>query len=275
MRITTLIENSAHPMDAVLEVEHGLSFFIEYQGHVLMSDLGATAAFAENAVLLGVDLALVEAVTISHHHYDHGGGLARFIMENAQADVYLRRCASTEFIAQEGEDEPKQIGLDQTILKASEERIVYVDRQQEILPGVHVLTHIPVVHTRPSGDTRLKMVQNGEIVPDSFDHEMVTILEEKSGLVVLTGCAHSGVLNMIEAVRQAFPGKPISAVIGGFHLRREKPEDIRKIGETLVKMDIPAIYTGQCTGAGAMEILELVLGGRFYRLHTGLIISIE
>ena len=275
MRITTLIENSAHPMDAVLEAEHGLSFYIEHAGHFIVSDLGESDAFVNNATLLGLDLALVEAVTISHHHYDHGGGLARMFKENGHAEVYLRRSACTEFIAQEGEEEPKQIGLDQTILKAYEERIVYVDRHKEILPGIHVLTDIPAVHAKPFGKGRLKMVRNGQIEPDSFDHEMMTVLEGDNGLLVLTGCAHNGVLNMLEAVRQAFPGRSISAVIGGFHLLYEELDEIRMIGQALAAMEIPVIYTGHCTGEMALDLLEIGLGGRMQRLHTGMIINID
>ncbi len=87
MHITTLIENNPHPQNPALKAEHGLSFFIEHKGHILMSDLGATSAFADNADHFGLDLRDVEAVTISHHHYDHGGGLARFFEEDDRAKV--------------------------------------------------------------------------------------------------------------------------------------------------------------------------------------------
>jgi metal-dependent hydrolase (beta-lactamase superfamily II) len=66
--------------------------------------------------------------------------------------------------------------------------------------------------------------------------------------VILTGCAHNGVLNMIAAAKTAFPDRPIQAVIGGFHLKRENSRAVRQIGEILLDMDIPMIYTGHCTG---------------------------
>ena len=273
MHIITLIENSPHPANPVLKAEHGLSFYIEHEGHILMSDVGATGAFAKNANHLGLDLKKVEAVTVSHHHYDHGGGLARFFIENCNGKVYLRYAESGDYITRKGSAETRYIGLDREVLAEHTDRVKYLNTDQEILPGVHVLTDIPAFYPKPTSDSRLKMIRNGQIQQDSFIHEQITVLEGKGGLIVLTGCAHNGVLNMVVAVREAFPGKPITAVIGGFHLNHEKPETVRGIGVTLDAMDIPVIYTGHCTGESAIEVLEEVLGDKLHRLYTGLVLE--
>jgi 7,8-dihydropterin-6-yl-methyl-4-(beta-D-ribofuranosyl)aminobenzene 5'-phosphate synthase len=273
MHITTLIENNPHPQNPALKAEHGLSFFIEHKGHILMSDLGATSAFADNADYFGLDLRDVEAVTISHHHYDHGGGLARFFAGNNRSKIYLRQTETEDFVAQQGFKATRVIGLDREVLRENANRFVYLSAAAEILPGVHVLTDLPAVHSKPAGDQRLKMVRNGKILRDTFEHEIVTVIEGEAGLVILTGCAHNGVLNMIEAVRKAFTGKSISAVIGGFHLSHETLETVREIGEALDAMDIPAIYTGHCTGEKSVEVLEQVLGDKLHRLHTGLVLE--
>jgi 7,8-dihydropterin-6-yl-methyl-4-(beta-D-ribofuranosyl)aminobenzene 5'-phosphate synthase len=271
MRITTLIENTLHPSQGELQAEHGLSFYIEHQNHVFMSDVGASGRFAHNAERLGIDLKRVDALAITHHHYDHGGGLERFFQENDTARVYLRWTEAVDFIAEDDPSKTRYIGLDHTVLAEYADRIVYVKGDQEILPGVSLLTHIPLKHPKPAGDHRLKMKTGKHAIRDPFDHELVTVLEGKEGLVLLTGCAHNGVLNMIEAVKTAFPGQPIQAVIGGFHLRREDETGVRGIGKSLNEMGIPAIYTGHCTGEGACEVLESVLGNRFHRLYTGLV----
>ena len=274
MRITTLLENSPNPQNPALKAEHGLSFYIEHRGRFLMSDLGATAAFADNANLLGVDLNNVEAVTISHHHYDHGGGMARFFTENNRATIHLRQSDMEDFIAQHGTEPPTYIGLDQAVLVEQAGRMTYLEKSREILPGVHVLTQINITHPTPSGNEELKMVRDGKVQVDQFLHEIVTVLEGETGLVVLTGCAHNGVLNMIETVREVFPDAPISAVIGGFHLCHETPESVREVGEALDAMDIPAIYTGHCTGENSVAVLEGVLGEKLHRLYTGLVIKL-
>lgn len=269
MRITTVVEN--HAGDG-LQGEHGLCFYIEHEGHVYLSDVGKSGLFVENARELGLDLRKVEALVISHHHYDHGGGLRQFFAENDIAQVYLRKAPEMELIVEDPEL-PRYVGLDKAVLVQFAERIHYIDGNQEIAPGLHLLTEIPSVHSKPTGDIRLKMQRGEKVLPDTFEHELVTVLEGERALVVLTGCAHNGVLNMIEAVREVLPGKPIRAVVGGFHLNAETQPNVFGVGKTLLQMDIPEIYTGHCTGELQTDILAEALGERLYKLHTGLVMD--
>jgi len=273
MRILTLIENHENESRKDLQAEHGLSFYIEHDGHTYMSDVGQSGKFAANAARLGMDLSRVESLVISHHHYDHGGGLGYFFKENERGTVYLRRSPDVDYVAEVFSLSVKYIGLDKSLLAEHANRIVYVDENLEVSPGLHLLTNIPDIYAKPSGDQRLKIRQDGKLTPDSFEHELVTVVEMEDGLVVLTGCAHNGVLNMIEAVHRALPNKPIQAVIGGFHLGHEAEEKIIQIGETLLSLDIPKIYTGHCTGDKAVDLLAQVLGERLHRLYTGLVME--
>jgi len=274
MKITTLIENHPSTNQPVLEAEHGVSFFIENLGHVIMSDVGQTGNFATNAVKLGCDLARVEALAISHYHYDHGGGLRQFFQKNQEAKVYLRQVLSdVDYVAISASQPDRYIGLDKGLLAQHEDRIVKVDQNWAIFPWFHLLVDIPWEYPKPSGDQRLMMKKGDQILPDTFEHEMVMVLEGAQGLVVLTGCAHNGVLNMVAATQKAFPGKPILAVIGGFHLHHEGDERIREIGKTLLSWEIPHVVTGHCTGDAAMDILAEVLGETLRPLHSGLILE--
>ena len=274
MRITTLVENSPHPSIGALKAEHGLSFYIEHEGHCFLSDVGASNAFAENARILDLDLSRVESLAITHHHYDHGGGLERFIQVNHRATTYLRRSVTSNFIAKKALKPARYIGPDQTVMKKYADQIDYLDENREILPGIHLLTAIPLVYPKPSSDRRLRVKIGPKTRPDPFEHELVTVLVNEEGLVLLTGCAHNGVLNMIEAVKIELPGLPIRAVIGGFHLRFEKDQNVKQIGKALLDSHIPEIYTGHCTGDEAYITLESVLGDRLHKLHTGLILEL-
>ena len=91
MKITTLMENTASA--ECYTAEHGLSIFIETKNHVILFDSGASGAFADNAEKLGVDLGKVEMAVLSHGHYDHGGGLLRFMEKNKTAPIYMSACA--------------------------------------------------------------------------------------------------------------------------------------------------------------------------------------
>ena len=273
MKITALLENHTNSDNPKLKAEHGLSFYIENMGHIIMSDVGQSGYFADNAEMLGIDLSNVEALAISHHHYDHGGGLGRFFKENDQAGVYLKQSGSSEFVAEDKTNSIRSIGLNQELLVRNQDRVILVTQTQEVLPGLHLITHIPRKFPKPSGDQRLKIKMGEKIQPDPFDHEMVTVLEQENGLVILTGCAHNGVLNMIEATREVLPGKNILAVVGGFHLHHEEDRAIREIGKVLLEMDIPAVYTGHCTGEEATDALAEILGKRLHRLYTGLVME--
>jgi 7,8-dihydropterin-6-yl-methyl-4-(beta-D-ribofuranosyl)aminobenzene 5'-phosphate synthase len=274
MRITTLVENSPHPSIGALKAEHGLSFYIEHGDHCFLSDVGASEAFAENARLLDVDLTRVEALAITHHHYDHGGGLDRFLSENLSGKVFLRQSPVKYFFDKKPFKSARYIGLDQTVLDKYADRIDYLVENREILPGIHLLTTIPQIYPKPSGDKRLRMRSGFKSPQDTFEHELVTVLGDEEGLVLLTGCAHNSVLNMIEAVKIALPGLPIRAVIGGFHLGHEKEATVQEIGEALLESNIPAIFTGHCTGDTAYAVLKLVLGDRLHKLHTGLVLEL-
>ena len=274
MKITTLIENSQNKSRPDLEAEHGVSFLIEHLGHVFMSDVGQSGKFAENAMKLGIDLHAVEALAISHHHYDHGGGLARFLEVNDQARVYLRDAPDVEYIAEEDDGSVRYIGLDKALLKANANRIKFIDGNREILTGFHLLTDIPAVYPKLCGDWRLKIRTGEQTKPDTFEHEVVMVVEHERGLVILTGCGHNCVLNMIAAAQKDLPDKPILAVVGGFHMLMEEEVTVRTVGETLLAMDIPAIYTGHCTGENAVVILEDILGNRLHRLHSGLVLTL-
>ena len=273
MQIRTLIENHPHPDRGDLAGEHGLSFFIEVNGHVYLSDVGQSGKFADNAGKMGLDLSRVEALAISHHHYDHGGGLRRFFEENNNAAVYLREASTEDFVVDSPPDPLRYVGLDKGLLKKHTARIERINKNQEVAPGLHLLTAIPDRFPKPSGDMRLKMLGEDGLQSDSFKHELVTVIEGRDGLVVLTGCAHNGVLNMIAAVREAFPDEAIQAVVGGFHLHHEDREEILAVGEKLLAEKIPQIVSGHCTGNKALNLLEACLGERFQRLYTGMVLS--
>ena len=273
MRITTLIENNLFPEGKGLKAEHALSFYIEVDGHAYLSDVGQSGGFAENARKLGADITKVEAVAISHHHYDHGGGLGCFFDQNDRATVYLREASTEDYVVDSPPDPLRYIGLDKTVLQTHVSQIEVVAENQEAAPGLHLLTEIPESYPKPDGDLRLQMLGEDGLKPDLFQHELVTVIEDEGGLVLLTGCAHNGVLNMLAAVRRAFPHHAIQAVVGGFHLHHEDRENIIAVGEYLLEEEIPVVFSGHCTGKKAMRILNDVLGDRFHKLFTGLVMD--
>jgi len=180
--------------------------------------MGSSAAFAENAEKLGVDISAVDAAVISHQHFDHGGGLERFLELNSTAPVYLRSAPLVDRYFKAFAVIKRPIGLDLDLIDRNRERILAVDGCREIVPGVFLVTAIGSAHRRPRGNRHLYARQDDGLVRDTFDHELVMVAHEKESMVVFTGCSHHGVLNLIDAAIDAFPDTPVRAVFGGFHL---------------------------------------------------------
>jgi len=281
MKVTALIENTCSPGADGLAAEHGLSLHIEHAGVRLLFDTGASGAFADNAARLGIDLAAVDVAVLSHHHYDHGGGLRRFLDSNTHAPVYLRGQAAVECHFRLLWKE-RYIGLDQSLLAEHPQRFRFVTDRTEIAPGVTILTRIERRYPEPRGNRHLYATRNAEPALDDFRHELVLVLEAPNGLTVFTGCSHHGILNMIAAVTQSFPNTTISAVFGGFHLVALPPfnfiagsrRDVRDMARALLGFPVQRVYTGHCTGTHAYRVLKSVMGDRLDYIATGRTVSV-
>jgi 7,8-dihydropterin-6-yl-methyl-4-(beta-D-ribofuranosyl)aminobenzene 5'-phosphate synthase len=279
MKVTALVENTRLESRQDLSAEWGLSLHIQHDGRQILFDTGATEAYGHNAERLGVDIREVNMLVISHHHYDHGGGLAHFLETNSKAKVYLRRNEAGDpyYRALFGIIN-RYVGLDKGLLRKHADRFEVVDEFAEIWPDVFILIEIGNQYPLPRGNRHLFVEEGGTRRLDRFEHELVMVVREKEGLVVLTGCSHRGILNMVDAVSRQFRGVPIKAVFGGFHLIGGLPKlntmagskrEVEGIGEEMLKYPIEKVYTGHCTGPKAYRVLKGVMGDKLEYLPTG------
>lgn len=281
MKVTALIENTHAPGMERLKAEHGLSLFIEHANKHILFDTGASGAFADNAIQLGVDIQSIDFVVISHHHYDHGGGLRRFLQLNEKATIYLRGPAFGECYGKFLWFE-KYIGLDRELLREHHDRFVFINEKTTVIPGVCILTTVGSTYATPRGNRSIFVKTDGNLELDSFSHELVLVIQEPDGLGVFTGCAHQGVLNMVQAVTEAFPGSPIKAVFGGFHLMAMPPfnfmsgskEEVAQIGKRLLEFPLSRVYTCHCTGSHAFPVLKGAMGEKLEYIGTGRNVSV-
>jgi 7,8-dihydropterin-6-yl-methyl-4-(beta-D-ribofuranosyl)aminobenzene 5'-phosphate synthase len=279
--VTTLLENTHAALRPDLDAAHGLSLHIRHGERQMLFDLGPGREFANNAADLDVDLARVERVILSHHHYDHGGGLDAFLAANAAAPVYL--CAGVgEGLYAKALFTRRYVGLDRDLLAREVARFVWVGEPAEIAPDVFILTQIGREHPLPAANRYLFVERNGNLVPDDFQHELILVLRDAGSLVVFTGCSHSGVLNMLDAVVQRFPGERIRAVFGGFHLmsppglaflNRDR-QSVQALGQGLLTYPVDIYYTGHCTSARAYGTLQEVMGPRVAHMATGAAVEV-
>jgi 7,8-dihydropterin-6-yl-methyl-4-(beta-D-ribofuranosyl)aminobenzene 5'-phosphate synthase len=276
MRMTVLIENDVPTDGADLAAEFGLSLLFDLGGTQVLFDTGDSGVFADNAVRLGLDIAAVDLAVLSHQHFDHGGGLARFLELNDHAPIYLRRAEHADRFSR-FPDRTQAIGIDLGLLDRFPDRFVELEETTEITPGVALVMEAGSHYRRPLGNDRLFVRRDDRLVVDDFDHELTMVLHDDDGMVVVTGCSHSGVLNMIDAARARFPDKRLKAVVGGFHLiglpsadsmALSRPE-VEEIGREIRSRCDGPIFTGHCTGHKAFGVLGGVLGDQLHRLSIG------
>lgn len=278
MKITVLVDNNRNPARPDLEAEHGLSLFVEAGGARILFDTGASDLSLLNAKLLGIDLSTVDAVVLSHGHYDHGGGLAAFAKINSEAAIHLGEGALDEHYVRIVGPIRKKIGLPRAVRAAIGERPIVVHGRREIAKHVFLVSPIEPGASMPGDRKMFFMKTSGGIRQDDFAHEVMLVIEEKNEAVLLTGCSHNGLMTMIEAAEKAFPGKTIKAVIGGFHLTNpitkklgETPEYIRSIGQALaVNPRILKVMSGHCTGSPAFVLLKQEMREKLGQLEVGM-----
>lgn len=262
MKIKVLLENTS--VNEALKAEHGLSLYIETGEHKILFDMGQTEAFADNAEKMGIDLAQVDIAILSHGHYDHGGGLKRFLEINKKAVVYLNRRAFLPYY----NGTEKYIGLDQELKQ--NQRLVLVDDTLIIEEGISLCSCNQKMRPFPFSNFGLMKEENRILIADDFLHEQYLLIQEAGKRFVFSGCSHKGILNIMTWL------KP-DVLIGGFHFSKldcSKEEEALLLAAKTLK-EYPAKYfTGHCTGVEQHAFLKAILGDQLERLGTGMEIVI-
>ncbi|TFG83403.1 MAG: MBL fold metallo-hydrolase [Spirochaetales bacterium] len=250
--------------------EHGLSLFIETQKARIIFDTGQTSALLQNARTLEIDLARVDAVVLSHGHYDHCGGLDALYAAIAPVSplLYAGKGYSNPKLAKT-ESGSRDIGVPAPAGPGRAPRAIEVAGFREIAPRVFLLPHAKIVDGL-SANPRFRTVVDGEERLDEFDDEVSLAFDEADGIVVVTGCAHRGIVNILEEARLAFPGRPVSAVVGGFHLVDAPRETIDRVVDGIAAIAPGKILCGHCTGPRGFAALYARFPDRVAWLSCGL-----
>ncbi len=265
MKMIALVENTC--LDTRFGAEHGLCIYIRTQRHKLLMDTGQTDLLLRNAAALGIDLSDTDTVILSHGHYDHTGGMLPLENICPDAKIYMRRSAAEPHF-----NGNRYIGIDDRIpalpnlhltdgdLRLDEELFLFGDYKEEFI--------------RPFSNRTLTVERGGMRVPDDFSHEQSLVITQNGKRWLLSGCAHSGILNILNRFREIFGCAPDYAV-SGFHMMKHEgvysADEEAAILQTAKELSrLPTVfYTGHCTGTAAFELMQTVMGAQLISLHSG------
>lgn len=266
MQITTLIENLVYQKN--LFAEHGLSFYFDSGSKKILFDTGQTGNFVHNASVLGIDLTVVDAVVISHGHYDHTGGLYPFLKINKKARVYIKKEAFY----------PKFHGPERFIGVAYdpllEKRVEYVREKIEIDKDLFIMPDIPVKFPNDTNYGHLQVRMGEKLVEDTFEDELYMAVTQNSRLSVISSCSHRGIINIMEAAKAAFD-LPVDTIMGGFHIRANTDEKLKTLESYFRKLSPRSIGVCHCSGVEKYAWLLQRFEQQVFYNHTGKVVLVN
>lgn len=257
-----LIENTKYAGSPLIS-EHGLSFLVETAQSKFIFDCGHTGAAFVNAKTLGIDLSKLKIAVLSHAHYDHAGGFPKlldfapietlytgenFWEEKFSGEIYRGCGFDKNFLASHG--------IKQEICRD----ILKIDENSWLVGNFKRRYDFETI---PS-----KFVRGKKKVQDDFSDEIALVLRDcYDNLVIVTACAHPGILNIVSDIRERF-SKPVYSIIGGFHLMSATQNRISRTIDELNSLGVKKILPCHCSG-------ELFINNFVERLSTGSIIKFK
>ncbi|MFW6133313.1 MAG: MBL fold metallo-hydrolase [Planctomycetota bacterium] len=263
---TILVDDMSARPD--LAAEHGLSVLLEGPGRTVLFDAGATAGtLRANAAALGIDLGAVDAVVISHGHYDHTGGLSAAVEARNGVVIYAHPAVWRRRFVARPHRRRREIGIgdDRAALERRGAVVRDVTSPLELTAWLTLSGPVP----GPVGRTHFLSETDAGLAPDAFEDEQFALVRGRRGLWVVTGCCHRGLGNTLRAASALTAGQRIVGVLGGLHLRGARPAAIEAAAGALRRAGAPRAYPCHCTGERSAERLGEMLSGQVRCVSAG------
>ena len=274
LTLTTLSENSANRKG--LLAEHGLSILVEYGDYSILFDTGQGISALLNAEKMDINLQNISDIALSHGHYDHTGGL-KHILESGPKNIYNHPDSLVAKYRKLENNDYKPMGLPYTVseLKVLGANFILNRQPVELCPGMILTGEIPrKVSFEPTAECHV-ILEGGKYRRDFLLDDQAIAINTSSGIVVLLGCSHAGIINTLNYARDLTGSDKIHAVIGGTHLIEANSERLELTIKALKNMHIKKIAVSHCTGFKAQMALKQAFGDDFILNNCGHIIHIN
>jgi 7,8-dihydropterin-6-yl-methyl-4-(beta-D-ribofuranosyl)aminobenzene 5'-phosphate synthase len=276
MRLVTLSENTTWQTGVL--AEWGLSILIEKDGRGILLDAGETISAPHNARALGIDLAKIDTIVISHGHFDHTGGLPHVLTAiGHEVTIIAHPGIWSDRYHREASKPEKFIGVpdSQKELEALGAKFNLSREPVKIEENIFSTGECPMQTDYETIDPVLFVKTQSGWQPDPLLDDQGIVIKTPQGLVVIPGCAHRGLINTLNHARKITGEKKIYMVVGGTHLLHASDERIWKTISALNEMSVQKLSTCHCTGMRANMLLAQAFGKNFILNGTGTIINLN
>jgi len=284
LKITVIAEDSVG-YDSPYLGQHGISFLLtaERDGvikNILVDVAQDPAALIENINRMQIAISCIDAVVLTHCHYDHTRGIAKILREIggkdipviAHPDIFRTHFISDPYLRSIGIMD----GDRREDIESSGGILCLAGNALEIMPGLISTGEVERITDFEEVGMNLFTIENGQVKGDLMKDDISVVANVRGkGLVIVTGCSHAGIVNIIQQSIKLTGTKKIHGIIGGFHLIEASEERIQKTALALKKFNPDWVYAGHCTGFRAQVELYNIFKERFSPLHTGMIVEVE
>jgi len=282
LRITTLSENTAGLNENTFLMvnflaEWGLSILVETDEANVLLDTGQSISVGYNADTLGIDLSRIDKIVLSHGHHDHTGGLRQLLRKMkkeveiiAHPDVW----ADKYYRSKGKKDRYIGIPFPRQELESLGARFNLTTKPVKISDNIMTTGEVPMVTDYEEIDSSVFVKEGDGWQPDKLLDDLSLIINTEQGLVIVLGCAHRGIINILYHAQQLTGVKPVYAVLGGAHLFKTSEERLRRTIAALKELGVQRLGLCHCTGLPAASLLAQEFGDKFFFNNAGTTIDL-
>ena len=268
-KATVLCENCVFSNTGAI-AEHGWSVYIESDQGNFLFDTGQGKGIINNARHFKKDLSTIQGIMISHHHYDHTGGLLDVLEQTGKVNVYSHpELFKNSYVVDEGKEKNIGIPFRREILESRGAQFRFNTGFCEIIPNLMLSGEILRLTEFEKSSKRFLLKTGEGYTQDLIFDDQTLIVNTEEGLIIILGCSHSGMINIINHIIDKTGKNHIRTIIGGTHLGPASEETKEKTIQALKKFDIEKIGVSHCTGLETSMRLFQEFGNRFFFCNVG------